>query len=229
MSSPSMWTRSTLPLNFLRQLAQFIDSKGEMSCFYSLEYRTMEFCRICVSLLYLRDFNAIDSFLVILDFKGLDFSNIHRILQWITIPKFGGNVDPEHSDEHAMYKLDTLFVTAKLRPLLIIDPSDSVRTCSDNFRTNFSYFYLVLGVALIWWATNFRIWISFCLRKLCLKEFSTAARMRSCSDWLVDLRKEDSRLLICLFSASFLKRRNWIISLIRALLALKFVLEEREF
>jgi hypothetical protein len=54
------------------------------------------------------------------------------------IPKAGGSVDLLDSAGRAMSILDTLFVIAKLSPLLSTDSSDSVRTCSDKLMTNFS-------------------------------------------------------------------------------------------
>jgi hypothetical protein len=85
-----------------------------------------------------RDFKAIGSFLVTSDVKGFDFSNVHRILQQNCTPKAGGSLDLADSAAHAMSKLDTLLVTVKVSPLLSTDSSDSVRTCSNKLRTNFS-------------------------------------------------------------------------------------------
>jgi hypothetical protein len=51
-----------------------------------------------------------------------------------------------------------------------------------------------------------------------------------CGVDLIDLLisgKKDSGSLICLLSAGFLEQWNWILSLSRALLARKVVLEER--
>jgi hypothetical protein len=72
------------------------------------------------------------------DVKDLDFSNIHQILQQNSMPKAGESLNLADSATHTMSKLDTLFVTAKLSLLLGMGSSDSVRTYSDKFRTNFS-------------------------------------------------------------------------------------------
>jgi hypothetical protein len=56
----------------------------------------------------------------------------------------GGSLDLADSAAHAMSKLDTAFVTAKVSPLLSMDSSDSVRTCSNKLRIN-------LEVAMVWW------------------------------------------------------------------------------
>jgi hypothetical protein len=87
---------------------------------------------------FFRDFNSVDSFIVMLDVIGLDFSNIHRILQQNSITKAGGSLDLGDSAAHAMSRLDTLFVVVKLSPLLSTDSSDSVRICSEKLMTNFS-------------------------------------------------------------------------------------------
>jgi hypothetical protein len=79
-----------------------------------------------------------DSFPVMLDVKGLDFSNIYRILQQNSIPKAGGSLDLADSAAHATSKLDTQNA-AKLSPLLSTHSSDLVRTCSDKLRTDFSH------------------------------------------------------------------------------------------
>ena len=172
-----------------------------------------------------------DSLLVMLDEEGFAFSNIHRIRQLNSMPKAGGSLDLADSAAHAISRLDILLVIAKLSPFLRTDSSDSVRTWSDKFMTNFSEPWVVPVVLVVWWwffrAKNFRIWISFRFTKWCLYELSTAAMMRSWSEWLVDLRKNDSRSLISLLSADFLNLWNWILSLRRALLARKVILKER--
>jgi hypothetical protein len=50
----------------------------------------------------------------------------------------GGSLDLADSAAHAMSRLDILLVNAKFSPFLRIDSSDSVRTWSDKFMTNFS-------------------------------------------------------------------------------------------
>jgi hypothetical protein len=62
-------------------------------------------CRILISFLSFRDYNAIDSFIKMLDVKDLDFSNMHRILQQNSIPKAKGSSDLADSAAHTMSKL----------------------------------------------------------------------------------------------------------------------------
>jgi hypothetical protein len=92
---------------------------------------------------------------------------------------------------------------------LSMDSSDSVRTCFDKLRTDFSDPWIAFGAMKVWWwsfrAKNFQI---FCLRKWCFNELSTAARMWNWSDWFISLWKKVSRSLICLFSVAFLKGRT---------------------
>jgi hypothetical protein len=83
-----------------------------------------------------KDFNAADSFLVILDAKGFDFSNMHRILQQNSIPIAVGSLDLADSDTHTMPKLNALLINAKLRPLLCTDSSDSVMTSGHVSQTH---------------------------------------------------------------------------------------------
>jgi hypothetical protein len=56
-------------------------------------------------ILSFRDFNAIDSFLVMSDVEGFDFSNTHQILQLNSTRKAGGSVNLEDSATHSMSKL----------------------------------------------------------------------------------------------------------------------------
>jgi hypothetical protein len=58
----------------------------------------------------------VDSLLVMLDVKGLDFSSIHRICQQNSIPMAGGSLDLADSAAHAISRLDIPFVIAKLSP-----------------------------------------------------------------------------------------------------------------
>jgi hypothetical protein len=53
-----------------------------------------------------------------LDVKGLDFSNIHRIFQQNSIPKAGGSLDLVDFTAHAMSRLDTPVYYCKIKPSL---------------------------------------------------------------------------------------------------------------
>jgi hypothetical protein len=61
-----------------------------------------------------------------LDMKGFDFSYIHRILQQNSTSKSGGSLDLADSAVHTTSKLDILFVTEKLSPLLSTDSKNII-------------------------------------------------------------------------------------------------------
>jgi hypothetical protein len=78
----------------------------------------------------------VDSLLVMLDVKGLDFSYIRRIRQQNFIPKAGGNLGlADSASRHVQIGHS---VIAKLTPFLSTDSSHVVRTCSDKLMINFS-------------------------------------------------------------------------------------------
>jgi hypothetical protein len=138
------------------------------------------------------------------DVKGLDFSNIHvhQILQKNSIPKAGGSLNLADSATYTMSKLGTLFVTVKLRPYLSMGSSDSVRTCSDKFRTNFSDPWIAFGVAVVWWwsfvAKSFRIWISFCLKRNVWRSFPLLPGCRvDLTDLLISGKKFPDHWFVC--------------------------------
>jgi hypothetical protein len=156
----------------------------------------------------------VDSLLRMLNVKGLDFSDIHRICQQNSIPKAGGSLDLVDSAVHAMSRLDTLFLVAKVSPFFSTDSSDSVRAYSDKLMANFSDPWMSLWVLVVWWwslrAENFQLlpWCGVDLIGLLISG------------------KKDSRSLICSLIAASLKWWNWILSLSRALLTHKVILEE---
>lgn len=85
-----------------------------MDSFKTTAQFSLSACRILISLLYFTDYSTIGSFLVMLDIKGFDFSNIHQSLLQNFIPKAGGSLDLADSAASAMSKLDFPFVTTKL-------------------------------------------------------------------------------------------------------------------
>jgi hypothetical protein len=154
------------------------------------------------------------------------FQNKQQIIQQDCIPKPRGSLDLANSAAHPVSRSDTLFVTAKLSPFLRTDSPDCVRTCSDKLRTNFLDPWVAFGVTVIWWrcfrAKNFWKWISFCLRKLCLKELSTATRMWRWSDWFSILCK---RFVYSTLASWSINIGSYL--LVGCLLACKIILEDQ--
>jgi hypothetical protein len=76
------------------------------------------------------------SFLVLLDVKGYDFSNIYCILPTEIHTQHRGCLDLADSATHTMPELDALFVTVKLSLLLATNSFDS-EINSDKLRIHF--------------------------------------------------------------------------------------------
>jgi hypothetical protein len=80
------------------------------SSYVDLFMTTMQFplstCKILISLLSFKDFKAMDSIPLMLDVKGLNFSNIDQILQLNSISIAGGSSDITYSAAHAMSRLN---------------------------------------------------------------------------------------------------------------------------
>jgi hypothetical protein len=116
-----------------------------------------------------------------LDLKGFDFSDIHRMHQQNSVPKAGGSLNFADSAAHAMSRLDTLSAIAKLSPFLSTDSSDSVRTCSDKlikFLRHLNGFLGLGGLVVIFQSLEFLNLNHLLLKKMLFERASTAAMMR---------------------------------------------------